>query len=484
MLGYHRFRRLFFWTFVVAFVLTSSLVLFYAFGYRYSVERGIFVYSGSITLKTTPESVTVSVDGETLPEQSLSLLNNSIHLTGLMPGEHAVSVSAPGYRSWEKRALVSSGISTEFWNVVLLRESFVPTTLPDTARVIHVDAEPGADRLALVQSVEVGTSVVLFDRSTTTRREIFASPTLRWSDQEKDDIEWSPDGRFVALPLVDGNGMPRPVIVDAGSGESIVLSDIVPSDRLDCLRFDPNERGVLFFLASDTLYRLPLAGSRLSEPLLSGVKTYDLSGNSVFAVLYPAQTIVRFRSNGSPTSMDVIAENAPELGTVSLAVYDEDRLALLEDDAGRRLFVFNRGETTDAGFRELGSGVESQQFSDDGKKLLYATHNEMNVYFFRPWEVQPTRTENSIVQIGRFSQNVEHVQWTEDYEHVLFGQGPTIKMAELDHRDRRVIGDLLGLPGQPTQVLPIFEDNLLWFLVPGQDLISLAFPEPQGLFGQ
>ena len=77
-MGLSRFRSFIFWTFTLSFFVTASLLIFYAFGYRYSLERGIFVYSGSITVSSLPKTVDLEIDGELLPSSRYGILNSEL----------------------------------------------------------------------------------------------------------------------------------------------------------------------------------------------------------------------------------------------------------------------------------------------------------------------------------------------------------------------------------------------------------------------
>ncbi|MEK7494961.1 MAG: hypothetical protein AAB615_03770, partial [Patescibacteria group bacterium] len=175
-------------------------------------------------------------------------------------------------------------------------------------------------------------------------------------------------------------------------------------------------------------------------------------------------------------------------GTYTLIVYDEKRLALFERKKGQ-LFVFNNAaETGPVGLKELlPSGVKGMQFSDDGKKLLYFTDNEISTYFLREWEVQPIREPDTTTQIARFSTPIKNVQWTKDYEHVLFSLNGNVKIIELDNRDRRNLLDLITFPTPVTQVVSRFGENRIYFVNTDnqnkESVSVIAFPEAPNLFG-
>ena len=47
-------KKIFWWTLFVLFWVVSAVIIGYAFGYRFNFKRGVFIYGGSISMKTTP----------------------------------------------------------------------------------------------------------------------------------------------------------------------------------------------------------------------------------------------------------------------------------------------------------------------------------------------------------------------------------------------------------------------------------------------
>ena len=78
------------------FSATAPLIVFYAIGYRFNTERGIFVYSGSVTIKPSPLRVDVYIDEENISGKRVNLLNYSYHIGGIKPGEHFIEVKSSG----------------------------------------------------------------------------------------------------------------------------------------------------------------------------------------------------------------------------------------------------------------------------------------------------------------------------------------------------------------------------------------------------
>lgn len=481
-----RLRPLIFWCFVMAFFGTASLIIFYAFGYRYSFERGIFVYSGSITVSSLPRTIDVTIDGKPLSEKQYGTLNDTIHITGLMPGEHELTLSAPGYRPWSKKTVIQSGISTEYWNVILTREDYPGVILPNTAGTERIYPHPDNDLFALAKTREGETSVVIYDRRTQEGREVFSRPSAAFDFDLTENFEWSPSGKKILIPLLEDGVRTYYIVTIADSGTE-KLSDIAPGLVATNARWNAAGEEELLFIADQSLYRFDTIGSRTPRQLAENILAYDVTDNYIYTSHVETGAIARFRNDGTGENQTDIApgmETSLLTGPAVLDVYDEERIALLERGEKKRLFFYNRGKDTIYSFREIGKNIERFQFSNDGKKLLFASGNEISVYFSRDWEVQPRRTENETLQIARFSDPISNVSWTEDYEHVLFTRGTTLKLIELDGRSGRTINDLKVATDAPSQILTFFPENRLYVVTPNVDISSFVFPEPQGLFGE
>lgn len=120
-------RAIFFWSLAAIFLITAPVVVLHAHGYRFDFTRGVFVYSGTITFKTNPPNVDITLNGKLNESKKLDRINSSYNVSGLLPGYYTIEISAPGFQTWKKAADVHSGLSSEFWNVVLARKVYEQT---------------------------------------------------------------------------------------------------------------------------------------------------------------------------------------------------------------------------------------------------------------------------------------------------------------------------------------------------------------------
>lgn len=486
----HRYRSLLFLFFSASFFIAAGSVIFYTYGYRFNFERGIFVYTGSLSLKTNIKTVTVKIDNVIISEKRLGILNDSIQVSGLHPGEHFVEVGTPGYKSWNKKIVIQSGLTTEFWNIFLTEENPEQEPIPGTEQVIKMFPAPNG-LFATVKKEGDRYSVGVLDIGAETDEEVFSTTEALFLPALETNIEWSPESHRLIVPLTK-EGQPLYMITDIKEKTSFSLNETVGmTDTLQAPRWDATTKDFLFFLRGDTLYRLNTNTPKdtvesPAELVAEHVAAYDLSGNKLYYLSSTDGLVYEINGHGNADTPKQTTPSPVAIDThsaYSLIVYDDTRLSVIEESTGK-FILYN--EKAPVPLKELGRGVKSIQYSDDGKKLLYYTENEISVYFNQAWEVQPFRAADSIIQVARFSAPIRNIQWTKDYEHVIFSLNGSVKIIELDNRDRRNMTDFAAFSSPLLQILTRFDENAIYFVSENNTAPAVhraKFTEQTGFFG-
>jgi hypothetical protein len=486
---YH-LRPLIFWIFVTLFFVTTFSVLFYAFGYRFNLERGIFIYTGSISIQSDPDTIDISIDGETIPSKSVGMLNDSIHIAGLAPGEHFISVSADGYKTWTKKAIVQSGLSTEFWNVILVKDNYDTTSIDGTEQVIKMFHAPKENLFAIVKKSDNQYSVSTLDTGTGKTEQLFSISDATISEDDTENIEWLPDSTKLIIPVIKDT-VRSYVIADIETNTATALTlSLDDQKNIHSARWDPMLKNFILFLKDSTLYRANISSPENTHPIVvqEHVAAYDLSNSNIYylssdnGMIYQTP-VAEVSADPKQITFTPIAIDTDD--DYSLIRYDDDRIAILNRTDGG-LFIFN-AFAEDSPIKQIGNDVKGMQFSDDGKKLLFFSLTGISVYFCNDWDVQPIREADTTAQIARFSSPIKFVQWTSDYEHVLFLFGNTVKLIELDNRDKRVISDIISFPAPLNQIIWRSEEKKLYFVrtddADARTVQSISFLQSTGLFG-
>lgn len=480
-------RKIFFWLVFGLFAVSTPLIILHSKGYRFDQKRGIFVYSGSITLKTIPSDVRIFIDNEERTAKSLDIINNSITLNGLKPGTYLVRVEAEGHQNWEKNIEVHSGLSTEFWSVVLSpkNQELVEITGENVFRFF---SSPFGKNIAFVQKTDQGMTLFSADFENKEARSLFFAQNVSFSENELDNLEWNFKEDLTASPVLR-EGKPDCLIASATQAiEPVFLSDVSGISSPRKARWSPQGKDSIFFLAgngmekSQNLYQVNL-GDKSVDLVVAGISAYDVSRNSIY---YIQSNNVLFRSDldgGNPTQVNSSRFSEEDAGTdARLVVYDDDRQFLISQN--KELFLHNNGN--DNLFTKIADDVQGAQFSDDGKKLLFWTANEISVAYLRRWEVQPYREENEIQNLIRVSSLIDNVFWFRDYEHVFFSQNKKIKLVELDQRDRRIGLDIFENNIDRFPATYDIGNGYYFFLMnseSGNKIFYFTLPEETGIFG-
>jgi len=425
-------RRIFFWTLVAAFFVITPAVVLTAWGYRLDVHRGIFVRSGSINLKTNPQDFNLYINGKLQTSKQLNRVNNSYNITGLLPKSYDIAISADGFQTWKKTISVHSGISTEFWNVLLARNNYTQTPYA-TGDAKKFFISPKNDYVAVATSDDAGTTVKIMKLNDKTIADTFSLPGWQFiSDSRQENIEWSPNGDHISIPVqkttaitppksaLERNNTPQTettyayFVADPATSNTLNLNDFLRKNGLRDVRWDPKDKNYLFFLNSKSLYRANITDPTDITTIAENVSSFDLSKTGVYYAQMPNELVFRTDLDGRSNLTQITNEFPEQLGSpnAKLIVFDDMRIAFL--NSNKNLYIFNRGDLNTY-FKKLGNDVDGMQFSNDGKKLLFWTDNEISVYFARQWSVQPTRNEDETQDITRYADPLKNVQWFKDY---------------------------------------------------------------------
>ncbi|HPN96526.1 MAG TPA: hypothetical protein PLK35_02050 [Candidatus Moranbacteria bacterium] len=496
-------RKLFFWTLVLLFFVTTPIIILHARGYRFDLSRGVFVHSGTIAIKSNPQSVDVSLNGELFEAKKIDRINNSYNLTGLLPSDYEIKVTYSGFRSWSKKADVHSGVASEFWNILLVRENYEREILIGISGVDRFFMSPKNQYIVYTENAEEGLKTKLFNIKDNTVEREFSFPGWKILDEtKKENIEWSPEEDYLSVPvekteLIASKKKTRyaasPVyetryayfIVDPENETSFNLNEFLGKNNITSVRWDPKDKDYLFFLSEGSLFRVNIKDASDIINISPVVSAFNLTRSNIYYLGIPNNLVYKSSLDGK-SEKEQITNNFPDLSSSpvdKMIIYDEDRIAFINQN--KDLFIYNFGEH-DTYFKKIGSLVEGVHFSDDGKKMLFWSDNEISAYFLRDWDVQPVRAENELANITRYSEPIRNVQWFKDYEHIIFTSGRFTKIIELDPRDHRNCMDLISTELEKPFVRYNNSLEILYFTEKNGDstnLQSIIFPEPTPILG-
>ncbi|MEN8252691.1 MAG: hypothetical protein ABFQ53_03885, partial [Patescibacteria group bacterium] len=355
-------RKIFFWTLFVSYFITTSIVLFFVFGYRHDFKAKIFVHTGSLTLKTNPKNISIKLNDKEPKSRLVNVINDSYVLTGLRPGQYKIDLITDGFKQWTKEVGIHSGIATELWNILLIRENYEITKF-DIDKVDKFFPAPEENIFATTSQLGKTLAVNVFNTEQNTSINSFIFPQTSFTENKHENIEWSPDTKNLIIPAMissesedaitsdDTTSSDDTATTDASidastkdyilaftkNNEHVLLSSfILQTDNVRSVRWDPEEKNTIYFMTEKSLYRMKLDlvnyEESQKEMISQDVLAYDFADDGLYLLntqgeivysgdkkdISDAKILTQFDINTSSTDHRLIS-------------YDNQRVMLLDD---------------------------------------------------------------------------------------------------------------------------------------------------------
>ncbi len=502
-------RKIYTSLFILLFALTAPTLIFFAKGYRFDTIKKVFVHSGSVIVKSTPKKIDIYIDGKKTPNKKLNFINNYYIVNGLRPGKHTVECKKDGYTSWRKEIRVHSGLSVEFWNVILapVPNQTLQTYSPQNIARFYLSPR-NKNELVLYQKNNQEQIISLFNTKDGNSKTLYRTDQSSYDliPNKEENIEWSSNHKKIMIPIAK-DGLKDYIIAEVKNSEqknfrlNTILqkipleiltktdstqSTVQPTTSLSTKNSNPATKQTPSFpriyqarwiFDSDSKIILLTENHHLliadtKEPTKSilidqNVNGFDLAGDHIYYTKITDKVIWDIKSNQPHKKKAIANINLPntEEDFLKMIAYDEYRIALLTGK--KKLYLLNNNEEKkEIFFQEIATDINGIQYSDDGKKMLYWSNNEIWVFMLRDWKVQPNRQENEKIFITRFSSGLKNVQWMQTFENILFTNKNLIKMSEIDNRDHINLVNIFqtNSPANENEFIYDKDTSILYFL--------------------
>lgn len=518
-------RRLFFYTLACSCIIITTTVMLSVFGYRFDFVRTIWLHHGSLTVKSNPQDVQIKVNGKTPKSWRLKIINDSYQINGLPYGNHDVEIIATGFKSWTKSVSIHSGISTELWNVLLVRENYERTSF-NVQNIDNFFPAPEEFIFAYTSQKNGNLEISIIDTENNEIQNQLILTNAKFTDDEYENIEWSPASSSIIIPVIrqvtnthdeslsveeSFKEFKDYVVFNLKTDSYFYLSEKMLVEEnaenlmenensknvdtkklkkaISAVRWHPKDKESVYFLSDEKLYltSFDLKNSIIleHEEIYPETLAYDFADDGIY--IFNKNNQLLYDNNFKATKLKEIIEfkiSENKNTQYRLISYDRNRIVLLNNQTGD-CYLYNKGEE-DIYSVKLGTGIIGVHFSNDGKKLVYYSNSEIFVYFTRVWDDQPNREENETKLITRSSKKISNVHFSKDYEHVIFSSVNEIKIIEMDTRGRSNPQTIISLNVAETKIISDHRNDVLFFIDKNtskvNSLFQINFPEESPLF--
>jgi len=518
-------RKIYTLTFIILFAITAPSLIFFAKGYRFDTIKKVFIHSGSVIIKSSPKKVDIYIDGKKAPNKKLNFINNYYIVNGLRPGKHTVECKKDGYTSWQKKIHTHSGLSVEFWNVILMPTPNKTLQVYQPENISRFYLSPrNKNELILYKKKNSEKIISLFNAKEQTERIIYKTNENydELIPDKEENIEWSSNHKKIMIPAVKNN-LKDYIITDLKNlnQESLSLytifekisSNILNANITEKNSFQEQAQGkiinnnksltkktspteiknageqnenlllppkvyqarwifdsdvkIILLTTNHQLIIIDIIKPNESIFIDDDVNGFDLAGDHIYYTKISDNAIWDIKSNQPKKKKAIATINIKDKDNdfLKMIAYDEYRIALITSN--KELYLLNQNKEKESiFFNKINHNINGIQYSDDGKKMLYWSDNEIWVYMLRDWKVQPNRQEGKKIFITRFSSSLKNIQWLQTFENILFTNNNFVKLSELDNRDHiNLVNVFTGnLPTQEHSYIYNKDNFILYFL--------------------
>jgi len=392
-----RVRNIVFFAFLALFFISAPLIVLYTAGFRYNIENGEIIRTGTLSIHTAPRGAGILIDDEDSEEKTPHVFN---HMT---PETYSITVSKDGYHNWNGSVDIESEQTETLANILLFKDSpsaqILKTELtsltpsPDGNRSVYVQQESGWDEIWLMD---------LSDGSVQLIGRFISNPEA--------DLTWSAGGGYFTRT--------------SSSGTHIWTFEGVPVPLPESLRGDyvfwhPDTDHLLYFVLKESTTALDVKTS----------STTTVENTDTDAIALDA-SVLEFGVSGNYTELRQITSSETKV----VAVLPRDSYELAERDGQYVFLKSSRGDILLINIHAsepilLQASMQTFDWHEDLNSLVFSDGFEVSTYS------PESHTETLIT---RQSDEILSVKWHPSGSAILIGSGTSITAVDTEkHGNQR-----------------------------------------------
>lgn len=433
--------------FILAFLITTPLLLAYSVGYRFDWKKQRIESVGALFIDVAPRDVRVELNNQ-LIDDSLPL-----KMVNLLPNTYQINISKDGFYSWQKTLDVHSQLTTFADQVELFKQAEPNLIEADT----YQQSITSPSGLQAISIVEKNNAQELWHHNAAGEKQLL----YRLSDSsEEPRMRWSYDSDRILFEHKD-----LAIILTPATPETIVYLDDLGVKDLENINWDRRNSNVLYTRSGSDIYQLNIANittDKITQLPSGNITDYLVKNGNIFFIQEDSdkKQFALYRKSLSEKQIPsfVMTMNHSNLKLKDL---QEDTFAL-KDYQNKETHLFRSSE------------LEMSYTTYPSTDLLLASNGQKIVFHndFELWTTEKDSdglfSENFL--LTRYSKGINATLWHDNTEYLYFTAGKELHVIELDGRDRR---------NQYT--LATMEDDIL-SLVRSDDATSLTIITKAGKY--
>jgi len=386
------------------FILLAPSIIMYSQGYRINFganDNGkMLTQTGGIFLKILPKQADIYINDKI--KKRTDFLFGSVLIENLIPGKYKVeikkSTSQEEYYSWEKTLQVQEKQVVEAKNVVLFPKKINFSSLSD--KVENLWLSPDQRKLILKENEKNSWSLKLYDLEKNIKSHLINDEDFFLKNPQLINLEFSDDSKTLTL--------------------EVIAKETIYSFTLDLTQAKPT-----------------LKKKEAAEEKTANISIQKQAGNDLY-YLDNLGNLFRNKEKLSEMTFSIKQEVKYNLDVFNGNIFLKENSSLYKFNYDKKIF------------ENFFEGIFSLIPSPDGKRLLYASDNEMWVIFLEDKTDQPQKKSGDKVFLIRLSDKITNISWVND-NYLAFLADNKIKIIEIDDRDKINVIDIFETKNLPEE---------------------------------
>ncbi|MBI3627930.1 MAG: hypothetical protein HY220_04295 [Candidatus Sungbacteria bacterium] len=435
-------RRAVFYLFSGLFLITTPLIVFYAFGYSFDFQNGVVVPTGGVFVKANVGAIRVLANGKLMKETNF--LTKGALISGLSSGHVEVEVAKDGYIPWRKPVGIEEQVIQEYRSILLVPEAlpadlvYGTTSQASSRQTVSLELlpDPTGNFIFWAAKKRNLTRLRVISRDgVETRAQISLEPGESYLS-----ASWNPSGNVVLVSTNRrGHTIWRALSANSKSvlpvfDEKTILrtststrSETISEASLSLITWSPADIDEFLVLANGAIYRWNLS-SGLVKKIISSARSFArFNGN----ILYSTQS-------GFIATADLSGEHIESLDHPGLYVaksplryfQNKDGVLALIDSAGG-LYLENPSTRK---FSPLTTEIHEAEFSSNTAELGYTQSGTFSTIALADETTQPFRRMYTKSAIFTTDEILHFIWLGNPAAHIVYTTARGVFLAETDPR--------------------------------------------------
>lgn len=414
-------RRFLYLIFIAAFFVATPLIIFYANGYKLSLDRRFVVKTGALIVDSQPRGATIILNNNTPAGAIKKYFSDDgqynaspSKIKGLLPGEYEIKLELDNYWPWQKKLTIKPGESTYAEDIVLFKKE-LPLPIFDY-EIKQAAYSPNGKLLITINDNEA--NLINLDNDQAIRLATTSPSTNNY-------ISWAPSSKKAIV-----NNL---LINTARPENSLDLKKIIGAKAVK-LKWDEKSDDKLYWQGSNNLYGFNIS-TNTSRPLLpdprADINDYLVKDKYIY-LLSP--------TNKSSQLLIYEEGGGAKYGIIELPKSDnyefinpDHSLINLYDRKYQVLYLINPQAAPASPLREIIANLKYAKWVNQGK-LLYANDFEIWLY---------DHPSGKKTLLTRISQPIINIFWHPSNNYIIYSTAKAIYGLELDEREKHNITELI-----------------------------------------